>query len=110
MASIIRTHPRKIVAGVALAAFFYSPYAPKAFRSWGVQNIEKRYSAGGGSTNHTPGQATKLGDHDSVEGNMLTHTGMGSPHHQEKIGEQHPEGSQFDKAWNKAQYGVEKGK
>ncbi|KAL9007106.1 MAG: hypothetical protein Q9188_000141 [Gyalolechia gomerana] len=91
--------------------FFYSPYAPQLFRSYGVQNIEKRYSAGGGSTNHTPGQATKLGDHDHVHGNMLNQTGMGTPHHQEKIGEQKPEkGSQFDKAWNKAQYGAEKGK
>lgn len=71
--------------------FFYSPYAPQLFRSYGVQNIEKRYSAGGGSTNHTPGQATKLGDHDHVHGNMLNQTGMGTPHHQEKIGEQKPE-------------------
>ncbi|KAL8874672.1 MAG: hypothetical protein Q9174_000012 [Haloplaca sp. 1 TL-2023] len=93
-------------------AFFFSPYSPALFRSPGVQNIEKRYSAGGGSKNHLPATGTKTGDHDSVaparqEGNK----GMGSPYHQEKIGEQHPEkGSQFDKAWNKAQYGTEKGK
>ncbi|KAL8723673.1 MAG: hypothetical protein Q9225_000116 [Loekoesia sp. 1 TL-2023] len=111
MASIIRTHPRKIIAGIALTAFYFSPYSPQLFRSYGVQNIEKRYSAGGGSLNHTPGQASKLGDYSVVEGNQLDHKGMGTPRHQERIGEQKPEKpSQFDKAWNKAQYGAEKGK
>ncbi|KAL9605090.1 MAG: hypothetical protein Q9219_000024 [cf. Caloplaca sp. 3 TL-2023] len=93
-------------------SFFFSPYSPQLFRSYGVENIEKRYTSGGGAPNHLPGQATKLGDHNSVEGNMLDQNkGIGSPHHQEKIGGQKPEkGSQFDKAWNKAQYGSEKGK
>ncbi|KAL9012434.1 MAG: hypothetical protein Q9173_002804 [Seirophora scorigena] len=99
------------VFGHGLQAFFFSPYAPTLFRSYGVQNIEKRYSAGGGSHNHTPGQATKLGDSSSVTGNQQAPKGMGTPHYNEKIGEQKPEkGSQFDKAWNKAQYGSEKGK
>ncbi|KAI4133483.1 MAG: hypothetical protein LQ338_000219 [Usnochroma carphineum] len=111
MASIIRQHPRKIIAAACLTAFYFSPWSPTLFRSYGVQNIEKRYSAAGASTNHTPGAATKLGDSSNVTGKQLEHPkGMGTPHHQEKIGGQKPEPSQFDKSWNKAQYGAEKGK
>ncbi|KAI4206231.1 MAG: hypothetical protein LQ346_001202 [Caloplaca aetnensis] len=102
--------PQPLLTHVIGIAYLLSPYTPK-FRSYGVQNIEKRYTAGGGAPNHTPGQATKLGSYSDVTGNQLDHKGMGTPHHQEKIGEQKPEKpSQFDKAWNKAQYGAEKGK
>lgn len=76
-------------------AFYFSPYAPTLFRSYGVQNIEKRYSAAGGSHNHTPGQATKLGDSSNVTGNQLAPKGMGTPFYKEKIGEQKPEVSLF---------------
>ncbi|KAL8707917.1 MAG: hypothetical protein Q9220_007137 [cf. Caloplaca sp. 1 TL-2023] len=91
MAAIIRTHPRKIIAGVAIAGFLASPYAPAVFHTPGVDNIEKRWSAGGGSRNHTPATATKLGDPDNVAGNLVEEKGMGSPHYQEKIGGQKPE-------------------
>ncbi|KAL8669482.1 MAG: hypothetical protein Q9168_005931 [Polycauliona sp. 1 TL-2023] len=111
MAAIIRQHPRKIVAGGALVAFLASPYAPALFRTTGVSNIEDRWAAGGGGRNSTPGTATKLGDRHNVTSNQIDPKGMGSAHHQEKIGEQKPEkGSKFDKAWNKSMYGVEKGK
>ncbi|KAL8764389.1 MAG: hypothetical protein Q9184_000094 [Pyrenodesmia sp. 2 TL-2023] len=110
MAAIIQQHPRKLIAGGCLIALFLSPYSPTLFRSYGVQNIEKRYTAGGGAPNHQPGSATKLGSHSDVTGKQLDHKGMGTPHHQEKVGEQRPEPSQFDKSWNKAQYGAEKGK
>ncbi|KAI4246584.1 MAG: hypothetical protein L6R40_001947 [Gallowayella cf. fulva] len=91
MASILRTHPRKIVVGGAVVAFLASPYAPSLFRTTSVTNIEDRWSAGGGGRNHTPGAGTPLGKKDEVLGNMTNHEGMGSPHHQEKIGEQKPE-------------------
>ncbi|KAL8922908.1 MAG: hypothetical protein Q9208_004870 [Pyrenodesmia sp. 3 TL-2023] len=91
MAAIIREHPRKLIAGGCLVAFYFSPYSPTLFRSYGVQNIEKRYTAGGGAPNHQPGQATKLGSHSEVTGNQLDHKGMGTPHHQERFGEQRPE-------------------
>ncbi|KAL8700502.1 MAG: hypothetical protein Q9224_000935 [Gallowayella concinna] len=91
MASIIRQHPRKIIAGGAIIAFLASPYAPSLFRTPGVQSIEDRWSAGGGGRNHTPGGGTPLGKRDEVMGNQLAHEGMGSPKHQEKIGEQKPE-------------------
>ncbi|CAL8577028.1 hypothetical protein XPA_002884 [Xanthoria parietina] len=111
MASILRQHPRKIAAGGVLVAFLASPYAPSLFRTTGVSNIEDRWAAGGGGRNHTPGAGTKLGARHEVTGNQLETKGMGSPHHQEKIGEQKPEkGSKFDKAWNKSMYGSEKGK
>ncbi|KAI4224506.1 MAG: hypothetical protein LQ349_007224, partial [Xanthoria aureola] len=90
--------------------FLASPYAPSLFRTTGVSNIEDRWAAGGGGRNHTPGAGTKLGARHEVTGNQLETKGMGTPHHQEKIGEQKPEGSKFDKAWNKSMYGAEKGK
>ncbi|KAL8985946.1 MAG: hypothetical protein Q9205_000456 [Flavoplaca limonia] len=110
MASIIRQHPRKLVAGGAIIAFLASPYSPALFRTPGVSNIEDRWAAGGGGRNSTPGAGTKLGDRHEVLGNQLGSKEMGTPHHQEKIGEQKPEGSKFDKAWNKSMYGAEKGK
>ncbi|KAL8789878.1 MAG: hypothetical protein Q9213_000948 [Squamulea squamosa] len=110
MAAIIRQHPRKIVAGGAIVAFLASPYAPSLFRTKGVSNIEDRWAAGGGGRHHTPGAATTLGKKHEVVGNQLDHKGMGTPHHQENIGEQKPEASKFDKAWNKSMYGAEKGK
>ena len=56
----------------------------------GVQNIEKRYSSGGGSKDHLPGAATPRGNHDNVEGNTMKHQGVGSDPFMENIGEQKP--------------------
>lgn len=64
---------------------------PNPFRSTGVENIEKRYSSGGGSKNHLPGAATKRGDPDSVVGNTETAKGIGSPHHEAHIQGQKPD-------------------
>ncbi|KAL8839258.1 MAG: hypothetical protein Q9176_004589 [Flavoplaca citrina] len=91
MASIIRQHPRKLVAGGAIIAFLASPYSPALFRTPGVSNVEDRWAAGGGGRNSTPGAGTKLGDRHEVLGNQLGSKEMGTPHHQEKIGEQKPE-------------------
>ena len=75
----------------------FFPYTglPNPFRTTGVENIEKRYSSGGGSKNHLPATATKRGDHDHVEGNTETAKGIGSPHHQEHFGGQKPDVSGF---------------
>ncbi|CAF9915631.1 hypothetical protein IMSHALPRED_002658 [Imshaugia aleurites] len=84
---------------------------PNPFRTTGVENIEKRYSSGGGAKNHLPGAATKRGDHESVEGNTETAKGIGSPHHEAHVQGQKPDQpSGFDKTWNRAQYNSEKGK
>lgn len=64
---------------------------PNPFHTSGVQNIEKRYSAGGGSKNHQTGIATGRGDHDAVVGNQETAKGIGSPHHEEHIQPQKPD-------------------
>ena len=64
---------------------------PNPFRTYGVQNIEKRYSAGGGSKNHQTGIATRRGDDEAVGGNQKTAKGIGSPHHEEHIQPQKPD-------------------
>ena len=64
---------------------------PNPFRTTGVENIEKRYSSGGGAKNHLPGAATKRGDHESVEGNTETAKGIGSPHHEAHVQGQKPD-------------------
>jgi len=56
-----------------------------------VQNIEKRYSSGGGAKNHLPATATKLGNHDAVDGNTEKSKGIGTPYYKEKYGEQKPD-------------------
>ncbi|KAM0802772.1 hypothetical protein BDR22DRAFT_842267 [Usnea florida] len=113
MATLIRRHPRKLVAGVVLIGAAYGiaeDILPNPFRTTGVENIEKRYSSGGGAKNHLPATSTKRGDHDAVEGNTETAKGIGSPHHEEHVQGQKADPSGFDKAWNRAQYNSEKGK
>ncbi len=64
---------------------------PNPFRTSGVENIEKRYSSGGGSKNHLPATATKRGDHDAVVGNTEKAKGIGSPQYEDTIQGQKPE-------------------
>ena len=73
--------------------FVIAPYAsfPNVFHTPGVSNIEKRYSAGGGSKHHSPGVATKLGDSENVVGKTANTQGIGSPQWQEQIGGQKPD-------------------
>ena len=61
---------------------------PNPFRTPAVQNIESRYSAGGGSQTHLPGAATKRGDYDNVVPNIDSHKGVGTKHFQEKVADQ----------------------
>lgn len=113
MATIIRRHPRKLVAGIVLVGVGYGVaegILPNPLQTTGVQNIERRYSSGGGSKNHLPGAATKRGHPDSVEGNTETAKGIGSPHHEANYQGQKPDPSGFDKTWNRAHYNSEKGK
>ncbi|KAF6227223.1 hypothetical protein HO133_008665 [Letharia lupina] len=94
MATIIRRHPRKLVAGIVLVGVGYGVaegILPNPLQTSGVQNIEQRYSSGGGSKNHLPGAATKRGHPDSVEGNTETAKGIGSPHHEANYQEQKPD-------------------
>ncbi|KAL6716409.1 hypothetical protein ACLMJK_005976 [Lecanora helva] len=99
MSQIYATHKRKILAGGALIGTYallrYTDALPNPFSTPGVKNIEKRYSSGGGAKNHQPGTATKLGNHDHVEGNVETMKGVGTPHYQENVGGQKPDVSAF---------------
>lgn len=64
---------------------------PNPFRTPGVQNIEKRFTAGGGSPTHTPATASKRGNQDVVEGNQDKHKGLGTKYWQDNYGEQRTE-------------------
>ena len=82
-----------------LGALQYTGLNPVSniLRTPGVENIEKRYSAGGGSKNHLPGAATPLGNHDAVDGNVQKHQGVGSEKFLNSISDQKPDvsGSSF---------------
>lgn len=73
---------------------------PNPLQTTGVQNIERRYSSGGGSKNHLPGAATKRGHPDSVEGNTETAKGIGSPHHEANYQGQKPDVSTHRNFWS----------
>ena len=60
-------------------------------RTPGVNNIEKRFSSGGATPDHTPAAATPRGNSDQVIGNQDSHKGLGTSTHEEKIGEQRPQ-------------------
>ena len=67
-----------------------NPFAA-VLKTPGVQNIENRYSSGGGSKDHLPGAATPLGKSDQVAGNVKSPSGIGSEHYQERIAGQKPD-------------------
>ncbi|CAD0087335.1 unnamed protein product [Aureobasidium mustum] len=76
-----------------------------------TKNIGARWSAGGGSDVHTPGAATPRGNIENTQENQTNASGIRSDHFQENQISQRPgEPGTFDKAWNKAHYGTEKGK
>jgi len=56
-----------------------------------VSNIEKRFSSGGGTPDHTPAVASPRGRSSQVHGKQEGETGINTPHHAEKIGEQTPQ-------------------
>ena len=64
---------------------------PNPFRTYGVQNIEKRYSSGGGSTNHQTGISSARGNPEAVIGNQEKAKGIGSPDHEENYQPQKPD-------------------
>ena len=57
-------------------------------RTTGVENIERRYTAGGASPTQTPGVATKLGNQEDVVGNQSNSTGVGTENFKENISNQ----------------------
>ena len=77
-----------------------------------MQNIEKRYSSGGGAKNHLPAVSTPRGNPEDVEGRTETNKGIGTPHYKEKIEGQKPDVSgHFLDVWVVIlAFGVEKGR
>lgn len=57
--------PKIFMAGGAVGFTYYlymrQYWFPNPYKTQGVQNIEDRFSAGGGHPTHTPGFATKRG-------------------------------------------------
>ncbi|KAL2351804.1 hypothetical protein BJ546DRAFT_259638 [Cryomyces antarcticus] len=107
--------PRNLaILGAGVIAIMFVPFpggTPKVFDTPASKSIGDRWSSGGGSTNHTPGAATKRGDKQDVMSNQKNPSGMGSTHFEENVANQRPgEPGPFDKAWNKSHYGSEKGK
>jgi len=68
------------------AFYFFNP-----LRTPGVSNIEKRFSSGGGTPDHTPAVASPRGRPNQVHGKQEGETGINTPHYAEKIGEQTPQ-------------------
>merc|ERR1711879_573687 len=74
--------------GAVVAFFPTSTPAGNVFETPGVRNIGARYSAGGGSTTHVPGVATKRGDPESNTSPNETPTGVDTPFFQDRQAEQ----------------------
>ncbi|KAI9834861.1 MAG: hypothetical protein M1819_002769 [Sarea resinae] len=104
------SRPSKPFLLVSLAGFtgvgiFYllGRYPPRTF---GVQNIEGRFSSGGGSDGHTPGSATPTGYKDKVQGNQTSAGGIKLPGHEE--GYQDANEGSFDRIRNEMSYKTER--
>jgi len=108
--------PRNIaLAGLGATLIAFLPRGAKESASVpsssGVKNIEQRFSSGGATDTHTPGAATRRGTSEDQLQPQKNPTGIDTAHFAENQASQRPgEPGPFDKAWNKSNYGVEKGK
>ncbi|KAH7391905.1 hypothetical protein BKA66DRAFT_568315 [Pyrenochaeta sp. MPI-SDFR-AT-0127] len=85
--------PKIFMAGGAVGFTYYlymrQYWFPNPYKTQGVQNIEDRFSAGGGHPTHTPGTATKLGSSsDNVSRQEGDHKGPDSEHFKGNISDQ----------------------
>jgi hypothetical protein len=62
--------PKIFMAGSATGFAYYlymrQYWFPNPYKTQGVQNIEDRFSAGGGHPTHTPAQGTKRGTNNTL--------------------------------------------
>ncbi|KAH8731360.1 hypothetical protein GQ44DRAFT_325721 [Phaeosphaeriaceae sp. PMI808] len=77
--------PKVFMAGGAVGFGYYlfmrQYWFPNPYKTQGVQNIEGRFSAGGGHPTHTPATATKRGSSsDDESGTQDGHKGPDSEH------------------------------
>ncbi|EAT88995.1 hypothetical protein SNOG_03790 [Parastagonospora nodorum SN15] len=98
--------------GVGFAYYLYMRqyWFPNPYKTQGVQNIEDRFSAGGGHPTHTPGYATKRGSSTDNESRTQDgHKGPDSEHFKENISSQQSE-PVWPAKFNEIQYNNPKGK
>jgi hypothetical protein len=90
------TIPKVFMAGGAVGLAYYAVmrqyWFPNPYKTREVQNIEDRFSAGGGSTHHTPGAGTMRGDASNIESRQMgEEKGPQSDYHKKNISEQQSE-------------------
>ncbi|KAF2196323.1 hypothetical protein GQ43DRAFT_383578 [Delitschia confertaspora ATCC 74209] len=109
------TIPKVLLAGGAAGFAYYSVmrkyWFPDLTTTTGVQNIEARYTAGGGAPTHQPGTATKLG-RSSIDDSTIHQTkrqGVDSESFKEKFNEQKSQGV-YPAKFYESQYGNSKNK
>jgi len=96
--------------GFGYYLFMRQYWFPNPYKTQGVQNIEDRYSAGGGHPTHTPAGGTQRGSSTNNESRAAGgHKGPDSEHFKENISSQQSEPVWPDK-FNEIQYNNPKGK
>ncbi|KAK3197099.1 hypothetical protein GRF29_1536g595635 [Pseudopithomyces chartarum] len=108
------TIPKIFMAGGAVGFTYYMfmrPYwFPNPYKTRESQNIEDRWTAGGGTPYSTPAAGTKRGDSENVELRQASeHKGPHTDAHKKNIAEQQSTGVWPDKFYE-AQTGNPKGK
>ncbi|OAL06679.1 hypothetical protein IQ06DRAFT_288553 [Phaeosphaeriaceae sp. SRC1lsM3a] len=108
--------PKIFMAGGAVGFGYYlymrQYWFPNPYKTQGVQNIEDRFSAGGGHPTHTPGMATMRGTSTSDNNESRTeggHKGPDSEHFKKNISDQQSE-PVWPAKFNEIQYNNPKGK
>ncbi|PSK43666.1 hypothetical protein C1H76_1581 [Elsinoe australis] len=123
MSGLFRPRNLAIAAGGGLAAFYIFPKTSAAkinpLNTTGTQNIEERWSAGGGSGKHTPGVATPRGASPDSRNAELTGNDQIKPkglpynHYKDNISDQKVDVAKPNKLtekWWETHHGNEKGK
>lgn len=79
-------------------------------RTPAVGSIEKRWSSGGATPDHTPAAASPRGQPNRVMGRQEGERGINTPHFEEKIGEQTPPKVSFSHSDQTFHYHVRSGR
>ncbi|KAI8936009.1 hypothetical protein NX059_007511 [Plenodomus lindquistii] len=109
--------PKIFMAGGAVGFGYYlymrQYWFPNPYKTQGVQNIEDRFSAGGGSPTHTPAGASKLGTRSATDNESRYESqnkgGPESEHFKGNISDQQSE-PVWPKKFYEQQYNNPKGK
>ncbi|PNS20513.1 hypothetical protein CAC42_5963 [Sphaceloma murrayae] len=123
MSGLFRPRNLAIAGGAGVFAFFVLPRTSAAklnpMNTPGVQNIEDRWSAGGGSDKHTPGVATPRGgspgsgNSELTGNNQVNPRGLPTSHYKDNVSDQKVDSAQPNKLtekWWDTHHGNTKGK